>query len=68
VFTGAPGGGFWPSVKAKLDSIYAAGQCKQGDLDQRCLEQLKTLPEAIGLQVVTKFGEGMYAAPCLFVV
>lgn len=45
------------SVEARLDSIFAMGKCRREDVDQRCLDQLKSLPESAGLEVVQKFSE-----------
>ena len=56
-FQGPPGGGMWPSVQEKLDMIFASGVVSRDDLDSRCLDQLKSLPEATALEVVTKYGE-----------
>ena len=47
----------WPSVQAKLDSLYSLGKIKKDDLDQRCLDQLKSIPEPVALEVICKFGE-----------
>lgn len=56
-FQGAPNGEMWPSVQVKLDAIFAAGHVTQEDLDSRCMDQLKALPETTALEVVTKYGE-----------
>ena len=56
-YPGAPGGILWPSVQAKLDSMYSSGALTHGVLDQRCMDQLKSLSETSALEVVNKFGE-----------
>jgi len=54
---GAPGGGMWPSVQLKLDALFATGVVTQEDLDSRCMDQLKVLPEVTALEVVAKYSE-----------
>jgi len=56
-YPGAPGGVLWPAVQAKLDSLYSSGALTHGVLDQRCMDQLKTLSETSALEVVNKFAE-----------
>ena len=40
---------------------YAANK-QPSDLDTRCMEQLRTLPEYLAVEVVTKFGEADLAS------
>ena len=54
---GQPRADLWPSAKAKLDAVYATGLLQPGELDSRCMEQLRSLPEYLALEVVTKFSE-----------
>ena len=43
-------------------TICSSGALKKGDLDQRCLDQLKGLSETSGLEVVNKFSEADLAS------
>jgi hypothetical protein len=61
-FQGCPSGGLWPSAKAKLDEICSRGHLMPNDLDSRCMEQLRTLPEHLAMEVLTKFGEADLAS------
>uniref|UniRef100_A0A7S0EYD0 Heterogeneous nuclear ribonucleoprotein Q acidic domain-containing protein n=1 Tax=Hanusia phi TaxID=3032 RepID=A0A7S0EYD0_9CRYP len=54
---GFPLGGLPPTVQQKLDSLFASGKCSRSDIDQRCTEQLRSLPEPYALEVVQKFSE-----------
>ena len=54
---GCPGGGLWPAAQAKVDALVAAGRLQADELDARCMEQLRSLPEYLAVEVMTKFGE-----------
>ena len=61
-FQGSPDGQMFPSVKAKLDSIFAQGYVTQEHLDSRCMDMLKSLPEHTALEVLEKYGEADLAS------
>uniref|UniRef100_A0A7S4PPQ6 Heterogeneous nuclear ribonucleoprotein Q acidic domain-containing protein n=1 Tax=Guillardia theta TaxID=55529 RepID=A0A7S4PPQ6_GUITH len=52
-----PPAGLIPSVQQKLDALFASGKCARSDIDSRCMEQLRALPEQYALEVVQKFNE-----------
>ena len=53
----APTGDLPESVRNALDRIFNSGKCRPDELDSRCIDQLKTLPESTAIDVVTKFEE-----------
>eukprot|EP00281_Chroomonas_sp_CCMP1168_P026526 CAMPEP_0206228906 /NCGR_PEP_ID=MMETSP0047_2-20121206/9414_1 /ASSEMBLY_ACC=CAM_ASM_000192 /TAXON_ID=195065 /ORGANISM="Chroomonas mesostigmatica_cf, Strain CCMP1168" /LENGTH=394 /DNA_ID=CAMNT_0053652171 /DNA_START=2417 /DNA_END=3599 /DNA_ORIENTATION=+ len=46
-----------PMVSAKLESIFSSGQIRRDDLDTRCLDQLRALPEHSAMEVLQKYSE-----------
>lgn len=53
------------SVEAKLSDIFASGACKREDVDHRCLEQLRSLPEQAALEVVQVIEPPLLLLPSL---